>query len=438
MKIPFNYTPREYQKDIYNLIPKTYRRGIIVWHRRSGKEKTCFNIIIREACKVKGIYYYLFPTYTQGKKILWQGMDSEGFKFLDHIPKELRVRTNDSEMLVELFNGSVIQVIGVENIDRIVGTNPRGCVFSEYSVQNPRGWEFIRPILTENKGWAIFNFTPRGENHAYDLVEMAKHNDDWFWEVLTINETKDREDKRYITDDMIAHERASGMSEEMIQQEFYCSFSSAAVGAYYAKQLRDALAEKRIGRVPYDPTVKVDTWWDLGIGDATAIWFSQSVGKEVRLIDYYESSGEQLAHYVKRLQEKNYVYGSHNAPHDIEVRELGTGKSRREVARGLGIDFKIVPNISIEDGIEAGRNLFNRLWIDEEKCKQGIACLRNYRKDYDDKNMVFRSYPIHDWTSHAADAYRYMAVGFKEVKERKQIERFKRDKSPVINRITGY
>jgi hypothetical protein len=438
LEIPYHYKPRPYQIKVYNSVPKIYKRAILIWHRRSGKEKTCFNVLIREACKVKGIYYYFFPSYTQGKKILWLGMDKEGFRFLDHVPREIVKRKNDTDMLIELRNGSIIQVIGIENIDSIVGTNPIGCIFSEYSVQNPRGWEFVRPILTENQGWAIFNFTPRGENHAFDLYEMAKDNKDWFCQLLTVKDTKNKINRRYITDRMIGEERKSGMSEELIQQEFYCSFTSAAVGAYYATQLQGALDGGRIGNVPADPTIKVDTWWDLGIGDSMAIWFSQTVGKEIRLIDYVESSGEGFSYYAKLLQDRGYVYGIHNAPHDIEVRELGSGRSRKETASKLGINFRVVPNISIEDGIEATRNIFNRLWIDKNKCKEGLAAIRNYRKAYDEKNRIFRTHPVHDWSSHASDSLRMLGVGFKEKRETEQRGRVARTKRKIANPLTGY
>lgn len=215
--IPFNYQPRPYQVPLFNCIGDGYRRAVAVWHRRAGKDKTLLNLIIKEAFKRTGVYYYLFPSYAQGRKILWDGIDRNGFRYLDHIPEELRsAPPNNSEMKIRLVNGSMIQLVGTDNIDSIMGTNPVGCVFSEYSLQNPAAWDLIRPILAENGGWAVFNYTPRGRNHGFVLYEMARNNPDWFCQVLTVDDTG------AVTPDVVQAERDAGMSEEMIQQEFFC------------------------------------------------------------------------------------------------------------------------------------------------------------------------------------------------------------------------
>src|SRR5512135_7100 len=239
---------------------------------------------------------------------------------------------------------------------------------------------------------------------------MTKANPDSYAEILTIHDTKP------LSDADIAAERREGMSDELIQQEYFCSFEGVQVGAYYGKQLKQAEDEGRISRVPYEPELAVETWWDLGIGDSTAIWFTQSVGREVRVIDYYEASGEGLPHYAKKLQELPYVYASHNAPHDIEVRELGSGRSRKETASALGIAFKVVPQLGLEDGIEAARSFLSRCWFDQDKCRRGLDALASYHKAYDEKLKDWKSYPQHDWSSHAADAFRYLAVGHKTAK----------------------
>lgn len=360
-----------------------------------------------------GTYYYFFPTYAQGKKALWNAMDKDGFKVTDHIPKEIRKRTDNQDMLIELVNGSILQVIGTDNIDSIVGTNPVGCVFSEYPLQSPIAWGLLRPILAENGGWAVFNFTPRGKmNHGYDLYQMAKNDPkNWFCEVLTVEDTKVLS-KEILEQEKREIEQQYG-DDSLFLQEYYCSFEAAIMGSYYSNQLKKAELDKRIGNVPYDPTMRVDTWWDLGVGDSTSIWFTQSAGQEIRVIDYYEATGEGLPFYAKYLQSKEYVYGEHNAPHDIQVRELGSGVSRIETARKLGINFKIVKNISVDDGINAARMIFNKCWFDEQKCKQGLNALSNYHKEYDEKRKEYRNTPYHDWSSHAADAFRYFAVGYK-------------------------
>jgi phage terminase large subunit len=404
--IPYKFTPRDYQIPLISCIDRGYKRAVCIFHRRAGKDKTLINLITKEALKRVGVYYYLFPTYKQGRKIIWQGIDKAGMKFTDHIPEEIRKRTNDQEMMIELKNGSIIQIIGTDDIDRIVGTNPVGCVFSEYSLQNPKAWDLLRPILAENEGWAVFNYTPRGKNHGYELYEMAKNNPKWFAQILTVDDTK------AISQEAIEEERLAGMDEDLIQQEFYCSFEAAIQGAYYSKQINKANEDGRITNVPYVENLPVYTVWDLGVGDSTAIWFVQLVNQEIRIIDYYEAQGEGLPYYAKVLDEKGYKYGGHYAPHDIQVREMGSGLSRLETARSLGINFQVVKNISIDDGINAARTIFNRCWFDKEKTKQGVNCLVNYHKEYDEKRKEYKNIPYHDWSSHGADAFRYLAIQF--------------------------
>ena len=382
-----------------------FKRAVSIWHRRAGKDITLMNLIVKKMMERKGVYYYFFPTYQQGKKILWNGMDREGFKFTSHIPEEIRKRTDNTEMLIELKNGSLFQVIGTDKIDSIVGTNPIGCVFSEYSLQNPKAWDFIRPILAENGGWAVFNYTPRGKNHGYTLYNMAKDNEKWFCELLTIDDTK------AISTDVVEEERESGMDEDMIQQEFYCSFQAAIQGSYYSKPIKRAEEENRITSVPYERNLPVSTWWDLGVGDSTSIWFTQDIGNEIHIIDYYENEGEGLPFYANILQKKQYNYKQHNAPHDIQVRELGSGLSRIETAKTLGINFNIVKNISIDDGVNAVRLIFDKCWFDKDKCKQGMRCLTEYHKEYDENRHEYKNKPFHDWSSHGSDAFRYFAVG---------------------------
>ena len=378
-----------------------------VWHRRSGKDKTLINLVAKKALERVGTYYYFFPTYQQGKKILWNGIDKDGFKFLDHFPKEVRRRTDNGEMLVELKNGSIFQVIGTDNVDSIVGTNPIGCVFSEYALQDPIAWGYIRPIILENGGWAVFNFTSRGRNHGYTLFKYAQSQKDWFVQVLKADETGvftaeqlEEEKKQYIIEDG---------DDLRFQQEYMCSFDGAIQGSYYGKILQLIEDKGHIKSGIYDPNLPVSTVWDLGIGDATAIWFVQSAGNEIRLVDYLESQGEGLQYYINELSKKGYTYKEHYAPHDIEVRELGSGQSRIETARNMGINFRVVPNLSIDDGIQAVRKILPICWFDT-KNERGLECLRQYHKEYDDKRQTFKDHPAHDWSSHGADAFRYLAV----------------------------
>jgi phage terminase large subunit len=409
LDIPYDYKCRDYQVKFWEAM-KEKRRAVLVWHRRAGKEKTCWNFQIAKASQRVGIYYYFFPHFSQGRKILWDGMDANGKKFLDHIPKQLLAgEPNATEMKIRLVNGSIIQIIGTNNVDSIVGTNPIGCVFSEYSLQNPVAWQLIRPILAENDGWAVFNFTPRGANHAKELYDMANTNDKWFSQLLTVDDT------HAIAAEAIEAERAGGMSEDYIQQEFYCSFTLGVEGSYYARYMQEARDEERIGAVPWQKTGRVYTAWDIGIGDSTAIIFFQIVGNSIHIIDYYENHGEGLPHYAEVLFRKPYLYADHYAPHDIQNRHISSGMSTLEVGGGLGIKFTVLPTLQlrIEEGIEALRGIFPRIYFDESKTKHLIKCIENYRKEFDTNHNVYKNRPVHDWSSHGADAMRYVAIAVK-------------------------
>lgn len=388
-----------------------FKRAVQVWHRRSGKEKTDLaGIISKKMLERVGSYYYVFPELLQGRKVIWDGADINGFRFLDHFPKELLAgEPNNTEMKLRYKNGSLFQIVGSDHYDSVMGTNPVGIVFSEYSLQDPSCWSYFRPILAENGGWAIFNFTPRGENHAYDLYELAKNDlKNWFCQLLTVDDTG------AISKEVLEQERREIIrlhgNDALFLQEYYCNFTVPIAGAYYADNIIKAYADGRVGNVPHEPRVAVDTWWDLGINDRMAIWFTQSVGMETRIIDFYEASGFGLPHYISVLKEKPYVYSKHTAPHDIEVRELSSGKTRRDTARSLGIDFEVAPKLPVHEGIDACRSLFSSCWFDAKKCQAGLNALKNYRKQYDEKRKTYLNQPYHDWSSNAADAFRTLAT----------------------------
>lgn len=424
IQIPYRYTPRAYQFGMMGAVPALYRRGVFVWHRRGGKDRTAFNKVVSEAVKVVGNYHYYFPTYTQGKKVIWDSIDPRtGIKFIDHIPAELVAKKNETELMITLTNGSTIQIIGTDKFNSIMGTPPIGCVFSEFSLQDPKAWDLIRPILRENKGWAIFIYTFRGRNHGWKMYEMAKSNPDWYAEILTVNDTKREDGSPVITPEDIESDRREGMDEALIQQEYYCSPDGYIQGAYYAKQIREAREGKRIGRIPWQPGHEVFTAWDLGIDDSMTIWFFQPMFKTFHFIDYYENSQMGLEHYAKILKEKPYVYGGHIMPHDANKREMTNGeiaKTRKVVGEDLGIkpievvqrarDMDLIINVHIP----AARNIFPSCYFDEEKCARGLSALEGYHSEYDEEKKILSSRPYHDWTSHGADAFRTFAVGYKE------------------------
>lgn len=403
------FDPRSYQLPFLEAMDSGIKRALLIMHRRAGKDVLCFNFLIKEAFKRVGSYYYFFPTRELGKRVIWAGMNKDGKKFVDYIPAPLIKRKNQQDLCIELINGSVIYILGTDKSVN-VGTNPIGAIFSEFALQNPQAWQYISPIFRENGGWAVFNSTPRGANHCYELYRNNLDNEKWFVQKLTV------EDTGVLSKDDIEEERRQGMSEELIQQEFYCSFQRGVEGAYYARLINQMELDGRICEVPYDTYAKVNTYWDLGVGDSTAIIWAQLIGNQVHIINYYENSGEGLAHYAKVVddmaKQQGYIYGDHFAPHDIQVREFGSGaRTRLEMARELGLKFQIVPNIPLDEGIENVRSMLPRVWIDNKLIKLREH-LENYHKKWDERNGVYAERPVHDRSSHCADAARYMAVSY--------------------------
>jgi len=437
IELPHNWEPRSYQRNLWRYMqgPQEGKRGVAVWHRRAGKDLMAINIISTKIPQRVGTYWHMLPTYKQGRAIVWNGHTRDGRAFLDHFHPALIASKNSTEMRITFTNGSHYQVVGTDNIDSLVGTNPVGVVFSEYSLQDPGAWDYIRPILAENGGWALFIYTARGRNHGFTMYEMAKKNPKWFCERLVAGSgpecTKRPDGSPVISDEVIDEERKSGMPEEMIQQEFKCSFEAPFIGSYYGTQMMIAEKDGRImDNLPHEDRLLVDTYWDLGVNDTTTIWFIQHYGGEERVIDYYEMSGEGLPHYAKLLKGQvsgyermaAYTYGKCYAPHDIKVRELGSGKSREETARSLGIKFTMVKRHEVEDGIEAVRSTLGVCYFSQKNCQRGIDALRAYRKAWDDKNKIFQSHPLHDWASNGADAFRMFAMGRRDKPKRQESE----------------
>jgi phage terminase large subunit len=420
--LPWNFTPRDYQIPMLTAREKGYKREVYILHRRAGKDLTAINDCARAVMQRIGIYYYLFPTFAQARKVIFDGMTGEGRKFISYFPSELIESTNATEMKITFKNGSIFQIVGTDNFDSIRGTNCIGAIFSEYAQQDQRAWETIEPILLENGGWAKFLYTPNGKNHGWQLYNFAKSDPEWFTMLLTIEDTKKSDGTPVITLDQINSLRRRGVSEEFIQQEYYCSFTMGTEGAYYAKLMENARTEGRIRRVPYDDTLPVHTAWDVGVSDFTSIIFYQRIFNEYHHIDYLENQGEGIQYYARKLQdkarEKGYVYGNHYVPHDLKARVFSAeAKTQMEVARGLGLNFQLVPKHALQDGIQACRNLIPKSWFDEEATKLLIDHLDNYTKSFNQTNKVWMDTPKHDEHSHGADAFRQEAMA---------------DKSPII------
>jgi phage terminase large subunit len=419
VRLPHNYTPRGYQLKAWGALEHGIKRAVIVWHRRAGKDLMLLNRTICATQERVGVYWHVFPAAKQGRKIIWDGVTKDGRPFLDYWPSAMIAERNATEMRLKLTNGSVWQVVGSDNYnDALIGGNPVGLVMSEYALQNPSCWNYLRPILAENEGWAAFPFTPRGKNHGHALFEMAKANPKWFCERLSADDTK------AISAEAIEEERAAGMPEELIEQEFFCSFEAALVGAYYGKLMKKAQEEGRIGRVPYEPQLPVETWWDLGVDDQMSIWFAQRYGREIRLIDYYENNGYGLDHYAKVLRDKDYSYSRYVLPHDIRVREMGSAaKTRLQTLKRLmgELDpddeptqrYVVVPKQPPVERINATRLILPRCYFDE-KCGRGIEALKQYQRLWDDDKKTFKEEPFHDWTSHGSDAFGHGAIVLKD------------------------
>jgi phage terminase large subunit len=407
------FKPRTYQIPIIDALEnKKYKRVLAIMPRRAGKDITAFNICIRACLRKVCVIYYIFPTYSQAKKVIWNSITNTGEHILDYIPEELIASKNSQEMTIRFVNGSLLQLVGSDNFDSLMGTNPQGVVFSEYALQDPRAYQYMRPILTANGGWALFLSTPRGKNHLWELYQIALNSPEWFCYKITV------EDTGHIPLSEIEKERAEGiMSEDLIQQEYYCSFDMGVEGSYYSKYLDRMRLKGQISEVPWEPSFKVHTAWDLGVRDSTSIIFFQTVGQTIRIIDCYEKNKEGLEHYVKVLQSKPYAYGKHIAPHDIGVQEFGSGITRIEKARQLGIKFTVANDVSIVDGIEAVRSSLAKIWIDEKMGNQLIKALESYRQEYDAKRKVYKDYPLHDWSSHFADAMRYLCISLPKTRD---------------------
>lgn len=394
-KITLEYAPRPWALPFH---ASTKRWMVLVIHRRAGKTTAALNFLQVSALRKPSTRYaFIAPTYKQAKNVAWDLLKRYA-RVVTH------VETSESTLTVLYPNGSKITLFGADDPDSLRGMGFSGVVFDEYSQQPSNIFsEIIRPALADQIGYAVWIGTPKGRNEFWRLYEKHKSDDEWLVMKLAVNNTS------VIKPEELESARKN-MSEDEYEQEWNCSFDAAIKGAYYALELSLLHAEKRIRQVPYDPAIPVHTVWDLGIADATAIGFYQRIGAELRKIDYLEFIGKSLTEIIAIVKNKSYVYGKHFAPHDIEVREYSTGKSRFEIAKNLGIRFEIVPKLSIADGINAGRTVFQRLWVDEIRCAPWLDAIAQYKKKWNDSAGAFEDEPNHDWTSHAADEFRYAAI----------------------------
>lgn len=422
--IPNNWQPRTDQRPFWDYMEAGGRRGVVVGHRRWGKDDVSLHFTATQALQRPANYWHMLPQYKQARKVIWDAVNPRtGKKRIDEaFPEAIRKRTNTQEMLIEFVNGAVWQLVGSDNYNAYVGSPPAGIVFSEWSIANPMAWGFISPILEENAGWAIFIYTSRGNNHGRSTYDLATATHGWFAQKIPATKTGvfTAEQLEKIKAEMISL-YGFELGTAMFNQEYLCSWDGAVLGAYLSRQISEAREQGRICKLPHDPGQEVDTFWDLGVDDSMSIWFMQRAGKSFHFIDYYEATGYGLEHYAKILKEKGYTYGNHYMPHDAKQREMTSGeiaKSRKEVAEALGIKPVITAkrarnmDIIINVHIPAMRNIIPSCWFDAAKCSQGLSCLENYSAEYDEAKKILGNRPRHDWASHGADAFRTFAVGY--------------------------
>lgn len=359
-------------------------------------------------------YWYCLPTQAHARKVLWTAVNPHsGKRRLDEvIPTALVRRQIENEMLIELCNNSTIQLIGSDNVDSLVGSPPAGIVFSEMARADPRAWALTRPILAENNGWMVMISTPTGQNHFHTFYEEAVKDPAWFAEQLPATKTNVfTPETLEIEKRELIREFGEDQGTSLFRSEYMVSFSAGLLGSYFGREMEKAEDEGRISHVAHDPRLQTHLSFDLGMSDSTSIIFYQLVGKEIHVIDYLEGSGVGLDWYARQIQKKDYTIGQVILPHDAAVRELGTGRSRMETLRSLGINGRIIPAQNIQDGINAVRTLLPSMWFDQRKCAHLVSALKNYRRIFDDKRKTYQDHPYHDWTSHPVDSLRYFCLG---------------------------
>lgn len=399
------YTPRPLQKDLHSSLK---RMNVLVCHRRFGKTVFSLNEMIDQALRCRHErprYAYISPTYGQSKRVAWDYLKA----FTKDIPG---VKVNEAELRVDFptINEARISLLGADNYNNLRGIYLDGAVLDEYAEMHPAVWgEVIRPMLTDRQGWAIFIGTPKGRNHFWEKQQQALNIDDEWYTV-----TYKASDTGIIPKSELDRMRQE-MSEAEYEQEMECSFDSMLVGAYYAKEMKQAQLQGRICTVPWDKALTVHTAWDLGISDSNVIWSYQQIGNRVQLIDCNVTDGKGLDDHAKYLNSKPWNFGTHFLPHDAGSRELTSGKTRVQMLqRLLRGQCRVLPRGTIDDGINAARMLLPRCWFDEDSCQDGIEALRAYRRKFDSKNDTFVDRPLHNWASHAADGFRVLAMGLRD------------------------
>ena len=428
--LPHNqWTPRPHQMALWRYLHTGGTRAMAVWHRRAGKDDVCLHHTMISAMRRIGNYWHCLPEYSQARKAIWTAINPHtGKRRIDEaFPMALRANTSETEMFIRFHNGSTWQCIGSDRYDATVGSGAAGIVYSEWALANPSAWAYHRPMLEENNGWAAFITTPRGRNHAHTMLQHAKQSSDWFAEVLTAKDTEALSDEALAsTEREYIALYGEDMGRAQMRQEYYCDFQAAILGAFYASEMAKVREENRIDDIVAVPGQFVHRAWDLGVGDDTSIWWFQVVGAQLYILDHYASSGVGVEWYLgeieKREKEHGWLRGNDYVPHDANVKEWGSGRTRIETMRSIGLKPDRVPMASVADGINAVRRTLPLCVFHPRTEATGIAALEQYRREWDDEKKAFRASHVHDWTSHPADAFRYLALAWRSI-PRNVIER---------------
>jgi len=445
IRLPNNWEPRDYQRKAWDYLEEGGKHAELIWHRRSGKDEVALHRTAVAAIERPATYWHMLPKANQARKAIWDAINPHtGIRRIDEaFPLEIRAATRENEMFIKFRNGATWQVLGSDNFEGSIGSPPAGIVWSEWAQANPAARGYLRPILAENNGWQIFITTPRGKNHAYSTYNAAKKEDGAFTQILDARSTS------VFTLEGLEIERlefigtyGADLGNALFEQEYMCSFDAAILGAYYAAEFADIDKTNRIMSVEHDAAFPVFTAWDLGYDDDTAIWWYQVIGGEIRILEYHYDSGKNIDHYCSQLlgvevtinvvngklaveygksidelaHRTQYEYGSINVPHDAKAKTLAAqGKSIQEqLSTVFGWSkVRVIPTLSVEDGIQAVRKMLPRAYIDSG-CQEGIEAVRQYHREWDDNKKMFKDKPEHDWTSHPSDALRTMAVAWRD------------------------
>lgn len=420
--LPNGWKPRRYQEPLWNYLEQGGKRAIEIAHRRWGKDDLILHRTAVAMFERTASYWHMLPEFAQARRALWTAVNSHtGKRRIDEaFPQELRDSTNEQEMFIRFKNGSTWQLVGSDRYNNLVGAGVAGVTFSEWALANPSAWGYIRPMLEENDGWATFITTPRGRNHAHAMYEMAKANPRWFAEISSIHATGalTPEQLAESLDEYVAL-YGEDLGRAQFEQEYECSFNAAILGAFYAREM---VAVRREGRVDAVEAIKdraVHRAWDIGVRDDTSIWWFQVVGTQIYILDCYTASGVGVDHFAEiieqRRKEHGWQDGTDFVPHDARVKEWGTGRTRVETMQGLGLHPQVVPMAGKLDGINAARKTLARCVFHPRTEETGIAALEQYRREWDDDKKAFKANEVHDWTSHLADAFRYLAMAWREL-----------------------